>query len=67
MNQTERIYQSKALTEGWGKIEIGRPWWFDTSTTYPIVYTLDSKGTPIVWDDEGAEFTVEETRENKSQ
>ena len=32
MNQTERIYQSKALTEGWGKIEIARPWWFDTST-----------------------------------
>jgi hypothetical protein len=63
MNQTERIYQSKALTEGWGKIEIARPWWFDTSTTYPIVYTLDSKGTPIVWDDEGAEFTVEETRQ----
>jgi len=63
MNQTERIYQSKALIEAWGKIEIVRPWWFDTSTKYPDVYTIDGKGAPIVWDDEGVEFTVEETRQ----
>ena len=63
MNQTERIYQSKALSEGWGKIEIVRPWWFDTSTKYPNVYSLDGQGAPIVWDDEGVEFTVEETRQ----
>ena len=63
MNKAERIYQSEALIEGWGKIEIGRPWWFDTSTKYPDVYTLDGKGAPIVWDDEGVEFTVEETRQ----
>ena len=63
MNQTERIYQSKALTEAWGKIEIGRPWWFDTSTKYPDVYTLDGKGVPVVWDDEAVEFTVAETRQ----
>ena len=63
MNQTERIYQSKALTEAWGKIEIVRPWWFDSSTKYPDVYTLDGKGVPVVWDDEGVEFTVEETRQ----
>ena len=63
MNQTERIYQSKSLSEAWGKIEIVRPWWFDTSTKYPDVYTLDGKGAPIVWDDEGVEFSVTETRQ----
>ena len=63
MNKTERIYQSKALIEGWGNIKGDRPWWFDTSTKYPNVYTLDGKGAPIVWDDEGVEFTVEQTRQ----
>jgi len=63
MNQTERIYQSKVLTESWEKIRNDRPWWFDTSTEYPNVYTLDAKGAPIVWDDEGVEFTIEETRQ----
>ena len=52
MNQTERIYQSKALTEGWANIGAGKTWWFDTSEVYQKRYSLDLQGIPIYWDDE---------------
>jgi hypothetical protein len=52
MNQTERIYQSKALTEGWANIGAGKTWWFDTSEVYQKRYSLDLLGIPIYWDDE---------------
>ncbi|CAB1060137.1 hypothetical protein D1BOALGB6SA_4902 [Olavius sp. associated proteobacterium Delta 1] len=63
MNKAERIYQSEALTNGWKKIGPDRPWWFDTSTKYPNVYSLDGKGVPLVWDDENINFSVSETRQ----
>ena len=62
MNKAERIYQSEALTKSWGKIGIDQPWWFDTSVTYQKQYSLDGRGTPIVWDDEDIDFSVEDTR-----
>ena len=52
MNQTERIYQSKALSEGWANIGAGKTWWFDTSEVYQMRYSLDLKGVPIYWDEE---------------
>jgi len=59
----ERIYESKALTEGWTKIgdDKVKTWWFDTEGGYPKRQTLDQKGAPIVWDDET--FTVEIIKE----
>ena len=63
MNKAELIYQSEALTEGWEKIGSDRPWWFDTSVAYQKRYSLDGRGTPIVWDDEDIDFSVEDTRQ----
>ena len=63
MKKMEMVFKSKELEKGWESIGTYRPWWFDTSTKFAAVYSLDGKGTPIVWDDEGIEFTVEETRE----
>ena len=61
MNQTERIYQSKGLTEGWTGVGSAKTWWFDTSEVYQKRYSLDLRGVPIYWDEES--FSVAEIRE----
>lgn len=63
MKKTEKMFTGEELAKGWESVGEYRPWWFDTSARYPKVYTMDGKGAPIVWDDEGVEYQVVVTRE----
>jgi len=58
--KVEKVFKSQAVIDGWASIDQYRTWWFDTSVTYPKIYSLDNEGIPICWDDET--FPVEETR-----
>jgi hypothetical protein len=61
MSNTEKVYQSPALTQGWENLKDGDFYIFDTVNDYSKKYHLDKKNAPIGWDEEA--YTVDEAKE----
>jgi hypothetical protein len=61
MPNSEKVYQSPALTEEWENLQDGDFYLFDTFNDYAKKYHLDKKTAPIGWDEEA--YTVEEAKE----